>query len=163
MDNKYTAYDRIIHIIEKLPEDKITEAIEIIQEDSFQDLLDFCVEQNCFTQAQATTLYDFTIVFDSLDDNYHEFDRQKLLTLYDAIGIPENMQAAIQGKFIKRKGIRMDVLFLYNKKIPRKIGEVRWIYINCANGSFLENEKFAGIRFPFINMFFLSCQNSYFS
>lgn len=48
-----------------------------------------------FSQAQATTLYDFTIVFDSLDDNYHEFDRQKLLTLYDAIGIPENMQAAI--------------------------------------------------------------------
>lgn len=36
-----------------------------------------------------------TVVFDSLDDNYHEFDRQKLLTLYDAIGIPENMQAAI--------------------------------------------------------------------
>lgn len=32
---------------------------------------------------------------DSLDDNYHEFDRQKLLTLYDAIGIPENIQAAI--------------------------------------------------------------------
>ena len=47
--------------------------------------MDFCVEQNCFTQAKATTLYDFTIVFDSLDDNYHEFDRQKLLTLYDAI------------------------------------------------------------------------------
>ena len=81
MDYKYTAYDRIIHITEKLPKDKISEAIEIIQEDSFQDLLDFCVEQNCFTQAQAITLYDF--------------DRQKLLTLYDAIGIPENMQAAI--------------------------------------------------------------------
>ena len=72
MDYKYTAYDRIIHITEKLPKDKISEAIEIIQEDSFQDLLDFCVEQNCFTQAQATTLYDFTIVFDSLDDNYHD-------------------------------------------------------------------------------------------
>ena len=55
MDYKYTAYDRIIHITEKLPKDKISEAIEIIQEDSFQDLLDFCVEQNCFTQAQATT------------------------------------------------------------------------------------------------------------
>ena len=93
MDCKYTAYDRIIHITEKLPKDKISEAIEIIQEDSFQDLLDFCVEQNCFTQAQATTLYDFTIVFDSLDDNYHEFDRQKLLTLYECP-------------------------FLYNKKIP---------------------------------------------
>ena len=87
MDCKYTAYDRIIHITEKLPKDKISEAIEIIQEDSFQDLLDFCVEQNCFTQAQAITLYDFTIVF--------EFDRQKLLTLYDAIGIPEDMQATI--------------------------------------------------------------------
>lgn len=57
--------------------------------------IDFCVEQNCFTQAQAITLYDFTIVFDSLDDNYSEFDRQKLLTLYDAIGIPEDMQATI--------------------------------------------------------------------
>ena len=93
MDCKYTAYDRIIHITENLPKDKISEAIEIIQEDSFQDLLDFCVEQNCFTQ--AITLYDFTIVFDSLDDNYSEFDRQKLLTLYDAIGIPEDMQATI--------------------------------------------------------------------
>ena len=91
MDYKYTAYDRIIHITEKLPKDKISEAIEIIQEDSFQDLLDFCVEQNCFTQAQAITLYDFTIVFDSLDDNYHEFDRQKLLTLYDAIGMHQKI------------------------------------------------------------------------
>lgn len=119
MDYKYTAYDRIIHITEKLPKDKISEAIEIIQEDSFQDLLDFCVEQNCFTQAQATTLYDFTIVFDSLDDNYHEFDRQKLLTLYDAIGIPENMQAAIQGKFTKKERASVWMsFFLYNKKIP---------------------------------------------
>ena len=45
MDCKYTAYDRIIHITEKLPKDKISEAIEIIQEDSFQDLLDFCVSR----------------------------------------------------------------------------------------------------------------------
>lgn len=44
----------------------------------------------------------------------------------------------------------MDVLFCIIRKFPRKIGEVRGIYINCANGSFLENEKFAGIRFPFI-------------
>ena len=28
MDYKYTAYDRIIHITEKLPKDKISEAIE---------------------------------------------------------------------------------------------------------------------------------------
>ena len=44
MDCKYTAYDRIIHITEKLPKDKISEAIEIIQEDSFQDFL------HCMTQ-----------------------------------------------------------------------------------------------------------------
>lgn len=58
----------------------------------------------------------------------------------------------------------MDVLFCIIRKSPPpgKIGEVRGIYINCANGSFLENEKFAGIRFPFINMFF-SYKNSYFS
>ena len=57
----------------------------------------------------------------------------------------------------------MDVLFcIIRKSPPGKIGEVRGIYINCANGSFLENEKFAGIRFPFINMFF-SYKNSYFS
>ena len=49
----------------------------------------------------------------------------ELLTLYDTIGIPENMQTAIQGKFIKRKGIRMDVFFLYDKKIPQKIGEMQ--------------------------------------
>ena len=57
----------------------------------------------------------------------------------------------------------MDVLFCMIRKSPGRLEKSGGIYINCANGSFLENEKFAGIRFPFINMFFLSYKNSYFS
>ncbi len=49
----------------------------------------------------------------------------------------------------------MDVLFcIIRKSPPSEDWRSPGIYINCANGSFLENEKFAGIRFPFINMFF---------
>ena len=100
MDYKYTAYDRIIHITEKLPKDKISEAIEIIQEDSFQDLLDFCVEQNCFTQAQAITLYDF---MNLIVKNYLHCMTQLVYQKICRLRYRVSSQ--------KRKGIRMDVLF----------------------------------------------------
>lgn len=90
-----TEFNRILSITEKLPTEAITEAISIIQEDSFIELLDFCVSKNCFTDAQATTLYDFTIRFENLDSNYSELDPANLLRIYDAIGIPEDMQQMI--------------------------------------------------------------------
>ena len=95
MDCKVTAFDRILNLTKKLPTEAITEAISIIQEDSFIELLDFCVSKNCFTDAQATTLYDFTIRFENLDSNYSELDPGNLMRIYDAIGIPEDMQQMI--------------------------------------------------------------------
>lgn len=87
MECKYTAFDRIINITKKLPENRVDEAVQIIQEDSLIDFLDFCEENNCFTEKQATTLYDFIIIFEDLSSNYHEFDQEKLIRLYDAVGI----------------------------------------------------------------------------
>lgn len=75
----------------KLPENRVDEAVQIIQEDSLIDFLDFCEENNCFTEKQATTLYDFIIIFEDLSSNYHEFDQEKLIRLYDAVGILDSI------------------------------------------------------------------------
>lgn len=91
MDCKYTAFDRIINITKKLPENRVDEAIQIIQEYSLIEFLDFCVENKCFTKEQSTTLYDFIIMFEDFSSNYHEFDQEKLIRLYDAVGVPESI------------------------------------------------------------------------
>lgn len=50
MECKVTCFERAMHLIKPLPEGKLREAVEIIQEDGFQDFLDFCVENGCFTK-----------------------------------------------------------------------------------------------------------------
>lgn len=39
MECKYTAFDRIINITKKLPENRVDEAVQIIQEDSLIDFM----------------------------------------------------------------------------------------------------------------------------
>ena len=51
-----TCFDRVMHLVKPLPKEKFKEAIEVIQENSFEDFLDFCVENNCFTKSQSITL-----------------------------------------------------------------------------------------------------------
>ena len=38
MECKVTCFERVMYLVKPLPEDKLKEAVEIIQEDSFQDL-----------------------------------------------------------------------------------------------------------------------------
>lgn len=45
MDCKVTAFDRILNITEKLPEDDINKAASIIENEKFNDFLDFCVKK----------------------------------------------------------------------------------------------------------------------
>jgi hypothetical protein len=87
MKCKVTCFERVMHLVKPLPEEKFAEAVEIIEENSFQDFLDFCVENDCFTEAQSTTLYEGIVMWEDLDGNYWEEDYDKLMTLYDAVGI----------------------------------------------------------------------------
>ena len=41
MECKVTCFDRVMNLVMPLPKDKYEEAVKIIQEWSFQDLLDF--------------------------------------------------------------------------------------------------------------------------
>ena len=91
MDCKVTCFDRVMHLVRPLPEKKFYEAVEIIQEYNFQDFLDFCVENGCFTEMQSNTLYDGIVMWEDLDGNYWEEDYDKLHDLYDAVGITNDV------------------------------------------------------------------------
>jgi len=91
MDCKVTCFERVMNLIKELKEEKLEEAIEIIQEDGFQDFLDFCVENECFTEIQSYTLFDGIVMFEDLDGNYWEENYDKLHKLYDAVGITEDV------------------------------------------------------------------------
>ena len=61
------------------------------------NLLEFCVDNKCFTKEQSSTLYDFIIVWEDLDGNYYEEDYDKLSELYEAIGVTEE----VYNKYLK--------------------------------------------------------------
>lgn len=87
MECKVTCFERVMHLVKPLPEDKLKEAVEIIQEDSFQGFLDFCVENGCFSKPQAATLLEGIVTWKDLDGNYWEEDPKKLVALYEAVGV----------------------------------------------------------------------------
>ena len=67
------------------------EAVEIITEYSFSDFLDFCVENKCFTEEQASTLYDGIVMWEDLDDSYWEENHDKLMVLYNRVGLTNDV------------------------------------------------------------------------
>lgn len=91
MECKYTCFDKVVYSISKMPEEKIREAVKIVQDLGFEDFLDFCVENDCFTEEQKSTIYDFIIMWENLDGNYFEEDEEKLIRLYEAVGITKEI------------------------------------------------------------------------
>lgn len=91
MDCKVTCFERVMHLVSPLPEEKLKEAVEIAQDYTFLDFLEFCVDNNCFTETQASTLYDGIVMWEDLEGNYWEEDYDKLHELYDAVGVTEEV------------------------------------------------------------------------
>ena len=91
MECKYTCFDRVIHSIKKLNENKLKDACSIIKESGLEDFLDFCVENDCFSEEQAATIMDFILMWEDLDGNYYEEDEEKLIRLYEAVGISKEI------------------------------------------------------------------------
>lgn len=89
MDCKYTCFDRVLYRVKPLPQNKLEEAYELITDYSLWDLLDFCIDNHCFSLGQAQTLYEGIIMWEDLDGNYYEEDYDKLESLYEAIGITD--------------------------------------------------------------------------
>lgn len=57
MDCKISCFDRVMHLVKGLPKGKVKEAVQITTEYSFQDFLEFCVENGCFSKEQSDVLY----------------------------------------------------------------------------------------------------------
>ena len=98
-DCKYTCFDRVMHLVKRLPEELLKEAWEIAAEYSFTDFLDFCVKNKCFTEEQAVTLYEGIVMWEDLDGNYWEEDHDKVNTLYDAVGLTRE----VCNRFVKEE------------------------------------------------------------
>lgn len=82
-----SCFDRVMNLVKPLPANKIRDAVEVTTEYSFSDFLDFCVENNCFTESQSSTLYDGIVMWEDLEGNYWEEDHDKLMDLYDRVGL----------------------------------------------------------------------------
>ena len=87
MDCKVTCFERVMHLVEPLPKSQLREAYEITINDSLEDFLNFCVECRCFTELQSYTLYDGIVMWEDLEGNYWEEDYDKLMDLYDKVGL----------------------------------------------------------------------------
>lgn len=91
MECKVTCFDRVMNLVMPLPKDKQEEAVDIINNWTFQDLLTFCVDNGCFTEMQSYTLFDGIVMWEDLDGNYWEEDFDKLDELYEKLGITEEV------------------------------------------------------------------------
>lgn len=87
----YTCFDRVMNVVKPLPKEKLDEACDIVQNFSLIDLLDFGVENDSFSAEQGTTLYEGIIMWEDLVGNYYEEDHEKLMRLYDALGITKEV------------------------------------------------------------------------
>lgn len=73
MECKVTCFQRTMHTVKSIRSDKqhiLAEACDIVQNYTFQDLLDFGVEVGCFDQISAYTLYDGIVMWEDLEGNY---------------------------------------------------------------------------------------------
>lgn len=91
MECKVTCFDKVMNLVKELPKEKHEEAIEIIREYSFEEFLEFCIDNGCFTKLQSHTLFDGIVMWEDLDGNYWEEDYDKLYELYDRVGITEEV------------------------------------------------------------------------
>ena len=91
MECKYTCFDRVLHQVKSLPNNMINDACDIITNDSLIDLLDFGINNNCFTKPQSMTLYEGIIMWEDLESNYYEEDPDKLDLLYEKMGISKEI------------------------------------------------------------------------
>ena len=91
MDCKVTCFDRVMNLVKELPNDKKIEMCELITDYGFQDILDFGIENGCFSKEQASTIYDGIVMWEDLEGNYYEEDEDKLSDLYEQMGITVEM------------------------------------------------------------------------
>ena len=98
MECKVTCFDRVMHLVKELPEDKKEEMCELITDYGLLDVLDFGVQNNCFTKNQSQTLYEGIVMWEDLDSNYYEEDEDRLNALYEKMGITTEMVRDFQEK-----------------------------------------------------------------
>jgi len=91
MNCPVTCFERVMHLVQPLPKSKLPEAYEIACDYCFEEFLEFCVENGCFTKEQSSTIYDGIVMWEDLEGNYWEEDHDKLMDLYDKVGLTDEV------------------------------------------------------------------------
>ena len=89
---RYTCFDRVLHLIKPVEsEEWQKDIVYLMQNDGLASLLDYLVEKNIISRGQADVVYDGIIMWEDLDGNYFEEDKDKLNLFYEALGITEDI------------------------------------------------------------------------
>lgn len=92
MECKFTCFDRVMHLVKPMTDARaLRTAVEVYQDESLCDFLDYCVSVGCFTQEQSQTLYEGIIMWEDLEGNYYEEDYDKKMALLEAVGVTEEV------------------------------------------------------------------------
>lgn len=89
MECPYTSFDVAIHNVILLPKNKLKDAVEVFQEYSLGEFINFCTENGCHSELDGYTIYDFIVMFEDLEGTYWEEDIYKLNLYLDSVGITE--------------------------------------------------------------------------
>lgn len=89
---RYTCFDRVMHLVKPVEgEEKLKELALVIRDMGLSDLLDFGVENGCFTKEQSSTLFDGIVMWEDLECYYWEEDYGKFMALQEAMGMTEEI------------------------------------------------------------------------
>lgn len=89
---RYTCFDRVLHLIKPVEDEEILkDIVYLMQNDGLSALLDYLVEKKVISQGHADVVYDGVIMWEDLDGNYYEEDKDKLDRFYEALGITEEI------------------------------------------------------------------------
>ena len=87
------SYEEIMNLIKPLSEDKYEEAVKIYEESyaCIQDMLDFCVENKCFTEEQSHMLYKHIVMVNYVEGETWEEDWDRMNEFYNKIGLTDEV------------------------------------------------------------------------
>lgn len=87
------SYEEVMNLIKPLSEDKYEEAVKVYEEScgSFQDILDFCVKNKCFTEEQSEMLYEHIVMVNYVEGEAWDMDDDRANEFYNKIGLTDEV------------------------------------------------------------------------
>lgn len=143
MGKKITYFDIVLNSVKKLKKEQIWEACDILEHSNFVDLLDYGVENGCFSESESCTLYEGIETWNEIGDECSYEDPERLTLLCERMGITKECLENYSNGTLKPP---------VQQNIPAEPDE---IYLNVKGGRFVMR-KDAELDYDCLRIFFES-------